>query len=119
MLLLTPLPHQWKTVLLFVTFIIHSLTEVVYVESSSDVGIGSNGATNGSRPNIIILYADDVGYGDFGFTGAPGIRTPNLDRLAFEGARLTNWYILFLLLLLLLLRERPRTPTVSVACTYF
>ena len=41
-------------------------------------------------PNIILIYADDVGYGDLGCYGATGVNTPNLDRLAGEGLRLTH-----------------------------
>lgn len=44
------------------------------------------------RPNIIFIYADDMGYGDIGCYGAKAIRTPNIDRLAAEGLRLTNFY---------------------------
>jgi len=43
-------------------------------------------------PNVIILFCDDMGYGDMGITGHPVIRTPNLDRLAMDGARMTNFY---------------------------
>jgi uncharacterized sulfatase len=43
-------------------------------------------------PNIIIIFADDLGYGDLGSYGSQSIRTPNLDRLAAEGVRLTNAY---------------------------
>ena len=45
-----------------------------------------------SRPNFIIIYVDDLGYGDLGITGHPTIRTPNLDRMAQEGMRFTNYY---------------------------
>lgn len=45
-----------------------------------------------SRPNIIVLYADDVGYGDLGCYGAEAIDTPSLDRLAREGRRFTSAY---------------------------
>ncbi|MDL2304550.1 arylsulfatase [Bacteroides sp. OttesenSCG-928-D19] len=43
-----------------------------------------------SPPNVIIILADDVGYGDLGFNGEPTIRTPNVDRLANNGIRFTN-----------------------------
>jgi arylsulfatase A-like enzyme len=44
------------------------------------------------RPNVILILADDLGYGDLGSYGAPDIRTPNLDRLARDGVRLTQFY---------------------------
>lgn len=45
-----------------------------------------------SNPNIIIIIADDLGYGDLGCYGHPSIRTPNLDRMAAEGLRFTEFY---------------------------
>ena len=45
-----------------------------------------------SRPNIVIILADDLGYGDVGFTGCPDIRTPNIDRLAAGGVHFTHAY---------------------------
>lgn len=46
-----------------------------------------------TRPNIIIVMPDDMGYGDLGATGNPVIRTPHLDRFAKESAELTNFYV--------------------------
>jgi len=43
-------------------------------------------------PNIIFIYADDMGYGDVGCYGATAFKTPKLDRMAAEGLRLTNFY---------------------------
>lgn len=45
------------------------------------------------RPNIILINADDLGYGDLGCTGSPVHRTPAIDRLAAEGLRLTDFYV--------------------------
>ena len=48
---------------------------------------------DGDRPpNIVIITADDLGYGDLGSYGHPNIRTPHLDRLASEGQRWTSFY---------------------------
>jgi arylsulfatase len=44
-------------------------------------------------PNVVIVYADDLGYGDLGCYGAKGIATPNLDRMAREGVRFTDFYV--------------------------
>ena len=41
---------------------------------------------------ILLMFVDDLGYGDLGFTGNPSSHTPALDRFAAEGRRLTNWY---------------------------
>ena len=43
-------------------------------------------------PNILLIYADDVGYGDLGCYGATGVDTPNLNRLAAGGIRFTSAY---------------------------
>lgn len=43
-----------------------------------------------SKPNIIFILADDIGYGDLGCYGATKVKTPNLDRLAREGTRFTD-----------------------------
>jgi arylsulfatase A-like enzyme len=43
-------------------------------------------------PNVVIMFADDLGYGDIGPFGHPTIRTPHLDRMAREGMKLTQFY---------------------------
>src|SRR5215510_5114889 len=45
-----------------------------------------------AKPNIVIILCDDLGYGDLGCYGHPSIRTPNLDRMAVEGMRFTDFY---------------------------
>jgi arylsulfatase A len=44
------------------------------------------------RPNVVLVLADDLGYGDLGSYGGTAIRTPNLDRLAQQGVRFTQFY---------------------------
>ena len=46
-----------------------------------------------TAPNIVLIVADDLGYGDLGAYGNPTIRTPHLDRLAFEGQKWTTFYV--------------------------
>ena len=45
------------------------------------------------RPNIVVILADDLGYGDLGCFGSETIQTPNLDRMAAEGTRFTSFYV--------------------------
>ncbi len=50
-------------------------------------------AKNEKAPNFVILFADDLGYGDLGVFGNPNIKTPNLDRMASRGQKWTNFYV--------------------------
>lgn len=52
----------------------------------------STTAVAAERPNVVIIFADDLGYGDLGCYGSPTIRTPHLDRMAAEGLRFTDFY---------------------------
>lgn len=45
------------------------------------------------RPNVVLIFADDLGYGDLGCFGHPNILTPNLDKMAQNGAKLTSFYV--------------------------
>src|SRR6186713_912757 len=47
-------------------------------------------ANGQKRPNVIFIYADDLGYGDLSCYGATKIKTPNIDRMAAQGIRFTN-----------------------------
>ncbi|MFN0104392.1 MAG: sulfatase family protein [Bryobacteraceae bacterium] len=47
-------------------------------------------AADAPRPNIVLIYADDIGYGDLSCYGATAVKTPNLDRLAARGLRFTD-----------------------------
>ncbi|MEM8712291.1 MAG: sulfatase-like hydrolase/transferase, partial [Planctomycetota bacterium] len=50
-------------------------------------------ARQSSQPNVVILIADDLGYGDIGCFGAPLIATPRIDGMAAQGAKLTSFYV--------------------------
>ena len=59
--------------------------------ASAAAGLASAAAPT-KRPNIVLILADDLGYGDLGCYGQQRILTPNIDRLAAEGARFTHAY---------------------------
>ncbi|WP_083923272.1 sulfatase family protein [Echinicola pacifica] len=50
-------------------------------------------AVSADRPNIIFIFADDWGYGDLGAYGASEVKTPNLDKLAEEGTKYTQFHV--------------------------
>jgi arylsulfatase len=54
---------------------------------------GPFGCARSRRPNVVLILADDLGYGDLGCYGAADIATPNLDRMAAEGARFTSYCV--------------------------
>ena len=59
------------------------------------VALGATLAAQRSSPppNIVIILADDMGYGDLGSFGSPNIKTPRLDPMAAEGQKWTNFYV--------------------------
>lgn len=56
------------------------------------LSISQTRAAEAPRPNVVIIFCDDLGYGDLACFGHPTIATPNLDRMAKEGQRWTNFY---------------------------
>ncbi|HYH83824.1 MAG TPA: sulfatase-like hydrolase/transferase, partial [Longimicrobium sp.] len=72
-----------RTVLVFGLVLAGYLTAAA-LQSASQPGA--------ARPNVVLIVADDLGYGDLGVYGATDVKTPNLDRLAGEGVRLTDFY---------------------------
>jgi arylsulfatase A-like enzyme len=54
---------------------------------------GSTDTTPDERPNIVLILADDVGYGDVGYHGWDDVVTPNIDKLAAEGVSFSNAYV--------------------------
>src|SRR5688572_31002713 len=56
------------------------------------VGIARSAPANPARPNILLILADDLGYGDLACYGATDVHTPHLDALARSGVRFTAAY---------------------------
>ena len=69
-----------------------SLLQLCFLCIALPAALTSAAASTDRPPNIVIIYADDLGYGDLGCYGHPTIRTPNLDRMAAEGMRFTQFY---------------------------
>ncbi len=55
-------------------------------------GCGNHQVEKAKMPNIVIIFCDDLGYGDLTSYGHPTIKTPNLDRMVSEGMKFTNFY---------------------------
>src|ERR1700733_10713844 len=56
------------------------------------LGLPAIAQTPKRKPNVIIVLCDDLGYGDLGAFGAKMIKTPNIDHMASEGAKLTTFF---------------------------
>ncbi|WP_298239006.1 arylsulfatase [uncultured Algibacter sp.] len=61
-----------------------------FISCKSEVRKESNQIINSKKPNIVIIYADDLGFGDIGVNGAIGVATPNIDKLAKNGINFTD-----------------------------
>lgn len=66
------------------------VSTVVATCFAAQIASGADAEEQRSRPNIVLMIADDLGYGDLGCYGAKKILTPNIDRLAAEGLRATD-----------------------------
>lgn len=67
------------------------LVAAAFVAADSTRIAGGQGV-QAPPPNIVLILMDDLGYGDIGSFGVPDAKTPNIDRLALEGVRLTDFY---------------------------
>ena len=70
----------------------HAAVWVAVLLAALTAGCGSHAPTEPQPPNIVLILADDLGYGDLSIQGHPLIRTPNIDRIAREGQRWTSFY---------------------------
>lgn len=69
-----------RTLFLFVFLVSSSITNLLMAQKAKD------------KPNVIFIYADDLGYGDAGCYGATKVKTPNIDKLAKDGLLFTKAY---------------------------
>ncbi len=81
---IAPVPARSHMVLLVCLAAIAAASHCRPTQAASD--------HEGSRPNFVIVLADDLGYGDLACYGHPTIQSPNIDRLAAEGMRFTSCY---------------------------
>jgi len=68
-----------------------SLTRFLLISAALLTASGVSHGADTAKPNIVVLFADDMGYGDLACYGHPRIRTPHLDQLATDGIRLTSF----------------------------
>ena len=68
------------------------LLAIILIVSTSCSPKTTEETSENSQPNFVIVFIDDMGYGDIGTQGATGWTTPNLDKMAAEGMRFTNFY---------------------------
>lgn len=69
-----------------------SFVKTVSGGAASLLAQSSFGQVESRKPNIIVIFCDDLGYGDLSIFGHPSIHTPNLDQMAYEGQKWTNFY---------------------------
>ncbi len=72
---------------------LHALTIFFLVAISADLESASAEESKGEKPNIVVIFIDDMGFADPSCFGNPLIKTPNIDKLAAEGLKLTNFYV--------------------------
>lgn len=80
-----------KPSLVFLHFLVLALIVLGCTTSSQDLDKTAS-ADNTSQPNIVFIFADDLGYGDLSCYGATDINTPNIDKIAQSGIKFTEFY---------------------------
>lgn len=68
-------------------------TLLIAFSTASSFCVFSTLAIATERPNVVLIFIDDMGYGDVGFNGATVPKTPNLDQMAAEGMKFTDFYV--------------------------
>ena len=68
------------------------MKKIILLISLFLITVSCNNLNTESRPNFIVIFVDDLGYGDLGSYGHPTIKTPTLDKMAYEGQKWTQFY---------------------------
>ena len=71
----------------------YALIILVFVAISPGLGLASAEESKGEKPNVVVIFIDDMGFADPSCFGNPLIKTPHIDKLAAEGIKLTNFYV--------------------------
>jgi arylsulfatase A-like enzyme len=77
---------------MFIKLVVGGAAGIVVSNCRRFMGDSQNGSNQAYRPNIIVIMADDLGYGDIGCYGSETIKTPNIDALARGGMRFTDYH---------------------------
>ena len=77
---------------MFIKLVVGGAAGIVASNCRRFMGDLQNGSNQAYRPNIIVIMADDLGYGDIGCYGSETIETPNIDALARDGMRFTDYH---------------------------
>lgn len=72
---------------------IMGICSLITASDACSPGKNPSAGSSADHPNIVLIFADDMGYGDLSCYGAVRYKTPNIDRLAAEGMRLTSFYV--------------------------
>lgn len=75
------------------SFHLHRIAVLVFPAVLLGLYADARGAGPPAQPNIVVFFADDLGYGDLSSFGSTKIATPNLDQMATQGVKLTSFYV--------------------------
>jgi arylsulfatase A len=82
------LRYRWLT-----RYLLHRIATLILISTAVVLSISPKIEAREGVPNIVLIFIDDMGYGDVGFNGATGPKTPHLDQMAKEGRRFDDFYV--------------------------